>query len=177
LKVDVRIIATTNRDLESETKERQFRGDLFYRLNAMTLYLPPLRARAEEIPHLVQVFIERFGDQGIEPVQSISAQALELLQHYSWPGNIRQLRNVVQHACVFAQDCQIELSDLPPLTHVVNKPMPHTSHLTLAETERQMILETLRAVGGNRTAAAMRLGVTTRTLQNKLKLYREEDAA
>jgi transcriptional regulator with PAS, ATPase and Fis domain len=177
VKVDVRIIATTNRNLESEASERHFRSDLLYRLNAMTLYLPPLRARVEEIPHLVQIFIERFGAEGSVPVRTISARALQLLQQYAWPGNIRQLRNVVQHACVFAQGCQIEVQDLPPLTHSTSKTVPLPGRQTLAEIERQTILETLREVGGNRTAAALRLGVTTRTLQNKLKLYREEIAA
>jgi DNA-binding NtrC family response regulator len=177
LKVDVRIIATTNRDLEIETSDRHFRSDLFYRLSAMTLRLPPLRARPDSISHLATYFIECFGSQGIIPVKGISPKALELLRHYAWPGNIRQLRNAIQHACVFAQGPQIEVCDLPPLTHALDKPQPTNSKQTLAEIERHMILETLREVGGNRTAAATRLGVTPRTLQNKLKLYREERAA
>lgn len=177
LRVDVRVIATTNRELESEVADRQFRSDLFYRLNAMTVFLPPLRERVEEIPYLVHTFIKRFGSHGVVPVQSISPRAIEFLQQYSWPGNIRQLRNVIQHACVFAEDGQIEIQDLPTLRQGINRTTPTKSHLTLAEIERHAILDTLREVGGNRTAAAIRLGVTTRTLQNKLKLYREENAA
>ena len=177
LTVNVRIIATTNRELEREIHEGRFRSDLFYRLNAVTLFLPPLRSRAQEIPHLVQYFIERYGDQGIVPVHSIAPKALQLLQEYQWPGNIRQLRNVIQHACVLAHGARIEVHDLPALPDgtITSAPLNHPQ--TLAEIERDRILETLREVGGNRTAAALRLGVTTRTLQNKLKLYREETAA
>jgi transcriptional regulator with PAS, ATPase and Fis domain len=176
LKVDARIIATTNRDLELEVGDGRFRIDLFYRLNALTLHLAPLRARIEEIPHLVHHFIERFANQGVVPVQGIAPKALRCLLEYTWPGNIRQLRNVIQHACALAQDHCIELDDLPELPRSSAKPAAR-SNQTLAEIERDTILETLRQVGGNRTAAALRLGVTTRTLQNKLKLYRQTEAA
>ncbi|MBI1833099.1 MAG: sigma-54-dependent Fis family transcriptional regulator [Planctomycetes bacterium] len=176
IKTDVRIIATTNRSLEREVGEHRFRGDLFYRLNALTLHLTPLRERREEIPHLVRHFIEQFGGQGVVTVAEISHRALQCLMDYNWPGNIRQLRNVIQHACAVAQDERIDVADLPEL--------PRSSVLlgrkaaqTLAEIERDAILETLREFGGNRTAAAARLGVTPRTLHNKLKLYRQSEAA
>ncbi len=175
--VDVRVIATTNRDLQEEIARGGFREDLFYRLNTITLHLPPLRERAEEIPQLVHHFMERFGAENENPVVAIHDRALRLLCDYSWPGNVRQLRNVVHHACVVARSSRIEVDDLPPLpdrTLPASRSMPTQ---TLAELEKRCILETLREVGGNRTAAALRLGVTTRTLQNKLKLYRDEGAA
>lgn len=176
LKVDVRLIATTNRDLEQETSLGQFRRDLFYRLSAMSLSVPPLRSRIEEIPPLVRFFIEQFGDQGPVRVQEISRRALDLLLGYSWPGNIRQLRNVIHHACVLARGECIEAGDLPPLREPAQMPNVSGTKKTLAEIERDVILDTLREVGGNRTAAALRLGVTVRTLQNKLKRYREDAA-
>jgi two-component system, NtrC family, response regulator HydG len=172
--VDVRVIATTNRDLEQEVARGQFRRDLFYRLNAMPLNLLPLRLRPQDIPLLVQAFIDRYGASGTQRVISISPRALEMLVGYSWPGNVRQLRNVVQHACVLAQSDCIQPADLPDLHEPPKSPLPTPGSLTLAEVERRLILDTLRELGGNQTAAALRLGVTARTLQNKLKKYRQD---
>ena len=176
LKVDVRLIATTNRDLEQEMTLGQFRRDLFYRLNAMPLQVPALRTRLQDIPPLVRLFIEQYGAQGTVLVKDITAKALDLLLGYSWPGNVRQLRNVIHHACVLARGERIDTGDLPPLRDSAPAVLATGSKQTLAEIERQIILDTLREVGGNRSAAALRLGVTVRTLQNKLKRYREEAA-
>jgi two-component system response regulator HydG len=176
LKVDVRLIATTNRDLEEETAQGRFRRDLFYRLNAMPLSMPALRARLEDLLPLVQYFIERYGEQGTVRVTAIAPQAMHILRGYSWPGNIRQLRNVIHHACVLARGECIEPGDLPVLREPGAAACPAGSHQSLADIERQLILTTLRDVGGNKTAAALRLGVTVRTLQNKLKRYRETAA-
>jgi DNA-binding NtrC family response regulator len=176
LRVDVRLIATTNRDLEHEVAQGRFRRDLLYRLNAMPLQVPALRTRLLDIPPLVRYFIEQFGSQGSVRVTTISAHAMELLFAYSWPGNVRQLRNVIHHACVLALGECIEPNDLPALREPSAETSLSGSRKTLAEIERQIILDTLREVGGNRTAAALRLGVTVRTLQNKLKRYREEAA-
>jgi DNA-binding NtrC family response regulator len=176
LRVDVRLIATTNRDLEQEVAEGRFRRDLYYRLNAMPLHVPPLRSRPQDIAPLVRYFIEQFGAQGIVRVTDVSPRAMEVLNAYSWPGNVRQLRNVIHHACVLARGERIEPGDLPALREHAADVLPTASKRTLAEIERQMILDTLREVGGNRTAAALRLGVTVRTLQNKLNRYREEAA-
>jgi DNA-binding NtrC family response regulator len=173
LKVDVRLIATTNRDLEQEVGRGQFRRDLFYRLNALPLHMPPLRTRLEDIPSLAHYFIERHGAEGIVPVTAIAPQALRLLLAYSWPGNIRQLRNVIRHACVLARGSCIEAPDLPALREPATEHVAVGGQQSLAEIERQVILKTLGDVGGNRTAAALRLGVTVRTLQNKIKKYRE----
>jgi transcriptional regulator with PAS, ATPase and Fis domain len=176
LKVDVRLIATTNRDLEQEVALGQFRRDLYYRLNALPLHMPALRTRPEDISPLVHYFIERYGDQDTARVTAIAPQALRILHAYSWPGNIRQLRNVIHHACVLASTDCIEASDLPELREPAAASMPSASGRTLADIERQLILTTLHDVGGNKTAAALRLGVTARTLQNKLKKYREAAA-
>ncbi|HZZ78306.1 MAG TPA: sigma-54 dependent transcriptional regulator [Gemmataceae bacterium] len=176
LHVDVHVIATTNRDLEQEIARGAFRNDLYYRLNALQLHVPPLRVRRQEIPALVQYFIRRFGKESIAEVTAIAPDALQLLLDYSWPGNIRQLRNVVHYACVLARGTRIEAGDLPMLRQPESEAIANTAGQTLAQIERQVILDTLRDVGGNRTAAALRLGITTRTLQNKLKRYREEAA-
>jgi transcriptional regulator with PAS, ATPase and Fis domain len=177
LRVDVRVIATTNRDLEQEISRGTFRPDLYYRLNALPLHVPPLRLRTEEIPALVAHFLNRFGKEGAVEVTSIHPDALALLRAYSWPGNIRQLRNVIHYASVLARSSRIEARDLPLLPHPATESIETGPNRTLAQMERQMILETLREVGGNRTAAALRLGVTTRTLHNKLSRYRAEEAA
>ena len=175
VKVSVRLIATTNRDLEQEVAKGEFRRDLFYRLNAMPLFLPPLRTRPQDIPLLVRSFIDGYGDQGPQHVTAISSRAMETLAGYSWPGNVRQLRNVIQHACVLAQGHCIQPADLPVLREPSMSPsLSSGSTRTLAEVERRLILDTLREFGGNRTAAALRLGVTVRTLQNKLKKYRQD---
>jgi two-component system response regulator AtoC len=177
LHVDVRLIATTNRDLEREVANGTFRGDLFYRLNAMQLWVSPLRSRRQDIPPLVHYFLRRFGKEGAVEVASIAPQAMDVLIAYDWPGNVRQLRNVIHYACVLARGACIEPSDLPLLRPIDAAAIHSDQCRTLAQSERHLILDTLREVGGNRTAAALRLGVTTRTLQNKLKRYREDDAA
>jgi transcriptional regulator with PAS, ATPase and Fis domain len=173
VRFDVRLIATTNRDLEQEVARGQFRRDLFYRLNAMPLAMPSLKSRPQDVPPLVEYFIEKYGDQGQTKVTAIAAQAMQFLLAYSWPGNIRQLRNVIHHACILAQSDCIRPCDLPALLEPCAASVAPNSEQTLAEIERQMILNTLQTVGGNKTAAALRLGVTVRTLQNKLKRYRE----
>ena len=170
---DVRLIATTNRDLEQEVAQGHFRRDLYYRLNALPFTLPTLRSRLQDIPPLVDYFIECFGSQGSTRVTAIARRALNLLLGYSWPGNVRQLRNVIQHACVLAHGEVIEARDLPALREPAAPTLAVGSSQTLADLERHMILSTIREVGGNKTAAALRLGVTVRTLQNKLKLYQE----
>jgi DNA-binding NtrC family response regulator len=176
LAVDVRVLATTNRDLAGESAHGHFRPDLYYRLSTIHLAVPALRARPEDIAPLVAHFIERFAPEGEGRVGSLSGPALALLAAHSWPGNVRQLRNIIHGACILAQGARIEVDDLPPLREAGAAPAP-TSGQTLAEIERRVILDTLRQLGGNKTAAAQRLGVTARTLLNKLKKYREADAA
>src|SRR5205085_8000477 len=115
----------------------QFRSDLFYRLNALPLHVPALRTRLEDIPPLTQYFIERYADQGTARVAGIAPQALGVLLAYSWPGNVRQLRNVIHHACVLASSDCIEARDLPVLREPVVAPLRLASQQSLAEIERQ----------------------------------------
>ncbi len=175
LRVDVRVVATTNRHLERESRQGTFRHDLYYRLNAVHLLLPPLRSRPEDIPLLAWHFFHHFRHEATSGVTGIAEQTLKILSAYDWPGNVRQLRNVIHRACILAQSPQIQPHDLPPLEREPAEiiPMPQT----IAEMERRLILSTLRETNGNKTAAAQRLGVTPRTLLNKMKLYGRQDAA
>lgn len=176
LPTDVRILATTNRDLQRAVAAGTFRADLLYRLNAVHLRLPPLRERREDIAVLARHFFQCYRQEAATDLKGIGTRAMRLLQDFDWPGNVRQLRNAVQRACLLAEGQEIQPEDLPPLC----EPTPAVAEFrgqTLAEMERQLIGQTLREVGGNRTAAAQRLGITTRTLLNKLTRYRELDAA
>lgn len=171
--IDVRVIAATNRPLERAVAAAEFRSDLYYRLHVLPLTVPPLRRRRDDIPPLVTYFIDKFGAESHVPVRAIRDDALQLLCDYSWPGNVRQLRNVVQHACVVCQTDVIGLGDLPSL----NTPDVESEDfglLRLEEIERRAVLSALRRHGGNQTAAARQLGITARTMHNKLKCYRGE---
>jgi transcriptional regulator with PAS, ATPase and Fis domain len=173
---DVRILATTNRELEREVASGSFRRDLFYRLNAVQLQLPPLRDRRDDIGVLAQYFVQCYRHHAKCPVRGIAGKTLQIMMAYSWPGNVRQLRNALHRACLLTDGPDIRPDDLPPL---VESPV-HVSEIngrTLADMERHLILHTLREVGGNKTVAAGRLGVTTRTLLNKLNKYRQLNAA
>lgn len=175
LQVDVRIIATTNRHLEQECRLGHFRADLFYRLNGVLLSLPPLRARADDIPLLANHFFHQFKTESDHHLERISPRALDMLASYAWPGNVRQLRNVIHRACILADGPEIQPQDLPAFADISGA-VPQVFTGTLAEMERQMILNSLREFGGNKTAAAKRLGVTARTLLNKLNEYKKSDA-
>jgi len=176
-RTDVRVLATTNRDLEAEVEKGNFRADLYHRLNVLDIKLPPLRERPEDIPVLVNRFIGYFRDEANVPVRGVSESAMRLLVDYSWPGNVRQLRNVIHRACVLTSSEIIQLQELPPLRSS-SESMPDTLlNLTLAEVERLVILNSLDRFNGNKTAAAAHLGVTARTLSNKLKLYRQQECA
>src|SRR5262249_34903025 len=158
--VDVRVIATTNRNLEEEIAQQRFRCDLYYRINAVQLSLPPLRDRREDIPPLAQHFFDQSRGETTVDLKGISTQTMELLKSCSWPGNVRQLRNVIHRACVMASGPEIQTGDLPPLE---SRGAPEKGNVnTLADLERQMILNTLRELAGNKSATAERLGITTR---------------
>jgi transcriptional regulator with PAS, ATPase and Fis domain len=172
LHIDVRVIATSNRDLQTEVLQNNFRHDLYYRLNVMRLRVPPLRARREDIAPLVTYFIWKHRSEASVTIRGVSTETLERLFAYDWPGNVRQLRNVIYHACVHARSEEIQPQDLPPLEPHNSQPTTGTNS-TLEEIEREVILRTLRELEGNKTAAAARLGVTPRTLLNKMNRYRE----
>ncbi len=176
LAVDVRVLATTNRNLEEEVARGGFRRDLYYRLGVVTLKVPPLRARREDIPVLAAHFFARFRGEAPARLERLASRTVEILRGHDWPGNVRQLRNAVQRACLLAEGPEVRPEDLPSL----DEPAASADGLpegTLDEIERRVILATLRTTGGNKTAAAERLGITARTLLNKLNRYREEQVA
>ena len=174
IKVDVRIISATNRDLRQLVAENKFREDLFYRLSVVNIVLPPLRERRAEIPQLVARFAAEFARENNRPVTGISPDALRALLDYPWPGNIRELRNCIEYMVVMSQGPLLEVRDLPESV-LHPQPMeaePETSTpempLKLDENERILIDEALRKCNGNRTAAAKLLGISRRTLHRKL---------
>jgi DNA-binding NtrC family response regulator len=180
--VDFRLITATNRDLEKEVADGRFREDLYYRLKVVTLRIPPLRERPGDIPPLLEHFLTQFCSEHGKPPKVLSQDALELLSRYSWPGNVRELKNVMESVVVFHQDGEVTPADLPievresstlsttgtPVQSVVGEPR------TMAEIERQAILETLGRTAGHRARAADILGIGLRTLQRKLKEYKDE---
>jgi two-component system response regulator FlrC len=189
VKVDIRLIATTNRDLEKEVKAGTFRQDLYFRLNVINLTLPPLRERKADIPKLANFFIDKFANQNGVPVKPLSEGALDKLLNHSWPGNIRELENIMHRAVLIARGDQIGpeaigvgnetivSSAAQSVQQINNQPQSAADQLvgkTIAEVERDMIVKTLDKCLGNRTHAANILGISIRTLRNKLKQYIDE---
>jgi DNA-binding NtrC family response regulator len=173
LKVDVRIIAATNRDLAAEIKRGTFREDLFYRLNVVTVELPPLRDRRGDIPALASFFLRRYAVENGKTLETFAGDALATLVEYRWPGNVRELENVVERAVVLCDGSQIERKHLPPSVVPSEErggppPIPGS---TIAELERYAILKTLEACGGSTSKAATVLGVSPRKIQYKLHEY------
>src|SRR5713101_7111201 len=174
--INVRILAATNRDLERSVTEGTFRRDLFFRLNVLTLRLPALRERRQDIPLLVAHFLERIGrDAGID--KAISDEALKALLNYDWPGNVRELENSLERACALSSANEIQVRDLPTQVHSPLAELPGLSHpgnggiLPIAELEKQTILNALAQVNGDKMLAARLLGIGKTTLYRKLKEY------
>ena len=173
--VDVRVIAATNRDLEEEMKRGAFRTDLYYRLNVITLHLPLLRDRKEDIPLLSQAFLERVAKDRAQPTRRLTAEALDCLLAYDWPGNVRELENALEHAAVLSRDADIEVGMLPERIRepkarpIVSQRTPENP--TLEVIERAYITWVLQAEGGNKTRAAELLGIDPSTLYRKLARY------
>ena len=166
-KIDVRIVAATNKDLKELVDEGVFREDLFYRLNVFPIKLPPLRERKDDIPLLVDSFIKEFSDEEL----TIRVGAMKLMLSYNWPGNIRQLRNIIQRAVILCSSNIIDTEHI--LLEEKNDESPFSG--TLREYEKQLLLKRLDELNGNRTAAAKSLGVSVRWVQNKLKEISETD--
>ena len=170
---DVRVVAATNRDLEQMIRQGEFREDLFYRLNVIPVRLPSLRERREDVPLLVQHFLQRLGAEH-SPPRSLSPAAMERLLRYPWPGNVRELENVMERTAILAQVETIEPDDLPP--HVTAGlalgPAPNLGgQQTLAEAERIQIIQTFERCGRNQSRAAEALGIGRTTLWRKLREY------
>jgi len=176
IRVDVRVIATTNKDLREEIRKGRFREDLYYRLSVVPMWLPPLRERRDDIPLLVEHFIRTFAKENDKPVEGISDEALRMLVDYHWPGNVRELQNYIYRAVVMAQERILTTKDFrldeshAPLLSSQSKVQQGQ---TIEDMERELILATLRQVGNNRTRAAEKLGISVRTLRNKLREYRQ----
>jgi two-component system NtrC family response regulator/two-component system response regulator HydG len=178
IEVDFRLVAATNRNLEQWVSEGRFRQDLYYRLKVVTLTIPPLRERAEDIPLFVQHFITTFNAELGRDVRGIEPAALTTLTRHSWPGNVRELRNLLESLVLFAHGDEITLEDLPleyraASPQVVTAPTESWQPRPMAEIEREVILRTLEHTRGHRARAASLLGIGLRTLQRKLKEYGE----
>jgi DNA-binding NtrC family response regulator len=180
LTADVRLITATNRNLEAMVKAGKFREDLFYRINVVTLRLPPLRERLEDIPLLAQAFLKEFAQENQKPVSHFSPEVMDLLRRYSWPGNVRELRTAIEHAVVLCRSDRITARDLPAAVRqspvpepVPTRPEP-VDELTVKGAEKQLIIRALKETGGNRTLAANKLGMSRRSLHRKLHAYHLE---
>jgi DNA-binding NtrC family response regulator len=175
LHVDVRVIAATNRNLLDEIAKGRFREDLYYRLNVVALEMPPLRERRSDIPALVQFFVDRYAKENGKTIEGCAVDAMELLTSYGWPGNVRELENAIERAVVLAAGPMIERKQLPPNVRPAVAPtgIPPIPGATMAEIERFVILETLKATAGSSSRAAEMLGISTRTIQYRLHEYSE----
>ena len=167
-KVDVRILAATNKDLLSLLKKGAFREDLYYRLNVINISAPPLRERGDDILLLANHFIKKFSKELDKPVPRFSDQALQVLKNYNWPGNVRELENLIQRLLVMTDGEIIDIPDLPPFLRF-SALREKGLNRTLEEVISEYILNVLESVGGNKTKAAKILGISRKTLRNKLK--------
>jgi DNA-binding NtrC family response regulator len=175
LKLDVRVIAATNRHLQQMVNEGEFRSDLYYRLNVIGINLPPLRERPEDIEFLANHFLRKFSSRMRKPVSGISQQAMQQLRDYHWPGNVRELENVLERAVALAGDNKLDTLDFPATVREVSRTTHVSARLSLKEVERQHILETVDACNGNYDEAARVLGIGRTTLWRKLKEYGSEN--
>ena len=176
--VDVRVIAATNRDPSEAVRDGKLREDLYYRLNVFTIELPPLRDRRADIPLLVQTFLNEFNTRNNKSVRAVDQEAMYLLERYAWPGNIRELRNVIERATILAEGDFIEAKHLPPPVVTRSEQTLPTVTLspgtTVDEAERRLIVLTLEHTRNNKTRAAEILGISLKTLHNKLNRMKQE---
>ena len=170
---DVRVVATSNRELEQEVRKGNFRHDLYYRINVLQVQMPPLRERVDDIPSLVLHFLKLFRHEGDQAVTHVVAEAMQRMMDYHWPGNIRELRNVVHRSAVLADSAVLTLSDLPHFT--ADRPNVDDDNdllsMSLLDAEKHIILAAIDRCRGNKSAAARQLGISTRTLHSKLSRY------
>lgn len=177
IKVDVRIITATNKNLKDLVQQGKFREDLFYRLNVIQIIVPPLRERREDIPLLVNAFIKEFAAQNNKPALTISPKAMAALQNYSWPGNVRQLRNVIEAAVIMCNTNEIKLYHLPEEIRLAEESALEEDTIRLrigtplSEMEKEVIKATLKKVNGNKAQAARLLGIGRKTLYRKMAEY------
>jgi transcriptional regulator with PAS, ATPase and Fis domain len=172
LKVDVRLIAATNRDLRAALEQGTFREDLYYRLNVVAIDIPPLREHKEDIPALANLFLEKYACESGKPVQGITPDALKLLMDFHWPGNVRELENVVQRGVALSTGAMLDIADIhldtsPPRTPAGTAPVLPEG-MTLEQWEEELIREALRRANGNKSQAARALGLSRNTLRYRL---------
>ena len=174
LNVDVRLIAATNRDLKKLVSEGKFRDDLFYRLSVVTIALPPLRERRDDIALLVSTFLRQSARENDKDVREITQEAVNVLMAYDWPGNVRELRNTIEQMVVLSRNQRLSVRDVPAAIRGgadLTKISVVRTGMTVEEAERQLIVQALKEMRGNRTRAAAKIGMSRRTLHRKLKKY------
>lgn len=174
VKVDVRIISATNKDLEEEVQRGRFRDDLYYRINVVPITIPPLRERKEDIPLLAEHFLRIYSEKNKRMIKDFEPRVMDAFMRYGWPGNVRELENIVERTVIMGRGDMIALEDLPPTIVGSQQEEDRTTPPTataLRDVEREAIIRTLHQTGGNRTKAADILGITRKTLQNKIKEY------
>ena len=171
LTADVRLIAATNKDLAAMVREGAFREDLFFRLHVVPLTMPPLRDHREDIPLLVNAFLKEMAKEHGKPHRRFDTQAMEAMESYGWPGNIRELRAAVEHAVVLGSGDELTLRDLPSALRAAASPAPAEGELNLARIEETMIRKALAESAENRTLAAKKLGISRRTLHRHLAQF------
>jgi two-component system, NtrC family, response regulator HydG len=172
LTADVRVIAATNSDVAALVREKRFREDLYYRLNVITIQLPPLRARQDDIPLLAHHFLRKYAAKNAKTVGGFAEEALDILQTYAWPGNVRELENVIERAVVLTRSSVISPADLPEALVGADQAARHlviSIGTPLEEVEDRLIEETLRYTKGDKTLAAKLLGIATRTIYRRVK--------
>ncbi|MGE0867103.1 MAG: sigma-54-dependent transcriptional regulator [Kofleriaceae bacterium] len=175
IRVDVRVIAATNRNLMDEVAKGRFREDLFYRLNVVAVEMPPLRERRGDIPALAKFFLDRYAKENGKAIEGFAPETLHLLTAYDWPGNVRELENAIERSVVLSTGSNLEPRSLPAQVRPKMVPggMPIIPGATMADLERYAILETLKATGGSTSKAAEMLGISARTIQYRLHEYNE----
>jgi two-component system response regulator HydG len=178
LEVDVRLLAATNKVLEDEVKEGHFREDLYYRLNVVSLHVPPLRERREDIPLLAEYFLEMYSEKNNRRISGITPGCMDILLHYPWPGNVRELENAMERGVILMRGDYLDEENLPiPIKKWAREENGEITAgmeglpSSLEEAEKLVILKTLDEVDGNKSEAARRLGITRKTLQSKLNKY------
>jgi transcriptional regulator with PAS, ATPase and Fis domain len=192
--VDVRVIAATNKKLDEEVKKGNFREDLYFRLAVLSLHLPPLRERTEDIPFLCEHFLKKYSGELKKEIKGLSERAVEHLRRYAWPGNVRELENVIYESMVLSDDMHLDEKNLPPRikagyseedpdrglgsdheTRAAAGSLKRAAHQAAEHAEKSLIEKVLGEAGGNKTLAAKVLGVSRKTLFNKIKALRIQD--
>jgi transcriptional regulator with PAS, ATPase and Fis domain len=178
IRVDVRVVAATNRKLEDEVRQGRFREDLFYRLNVVPIPIPPLRDRAADVPVLLDYFVDSFNTEFRKKIQGIAPDAVATLQLYRWPGNIRELRNAVERAMLLSETKQLQAADFPmvaagPTNLTEGIPLP-ANGVDLEQLERSLVVQALERAGWNQTRAAGLLGLNRDQIRYRIEKFKLE---